>query len=279
MNLARKQRWAFVMGALAVVAVCVMCSPAPAAPVRLDHGNSWVRIDPESPLGHDIWVVDGWNLLRRQWFWYRVDGVGGPTGEASLDTLDPAPFVFVTDTDGDTLSDNLFLRYTSPGQGLTIEVNYNLRGGTAGSRRSDLAETIRIINTATVSQTVHFYQYMDLILSAGYDTVEIPWPNTAVQWFGALRASETVVTPVPSHCEVNAAQVILDALDDSLPTTLNDQTGPITGDVAWAFQWDVTLAPDGSYLISKDKSLVPEPASVGLLGLGLLGLMARRRRT
>lgn len=267
--------------ALGVAAVgLVACAGAAAAPIVLENGNSWARFWTDSQLGNDIWVVDDWNYLRQQWFWYRVDDPAGPSGgEKSLDALDPAPSAYVTDTDGDGIDDNLRLRYTGVDQGLTVEINYNLLGGTPGSGRADLAETIRITNASPVTQTVHFFQYVDFILSAGEDTVAIPWPNTAGQWFGTIHTAETVTTPVPSHYDVGLVPVLLDDLNDALPTTLGDHAGPLVGDVSWAFQWDLEIGPGDSRLISKDKSLVilPEPATLALVGLGVAGLVARRR--
>jgi hypothetical protein len=52
--------------------------------------------------------------------------------------------------------------------------------------------------------------------------------------------------------------------------------------VTWAYEWDFQLAPNGSYVISKDKNLfpfVPEPTSGCLLFIGFgLRVASRRNR-
>ena len=51
--------------------------------------------------------------------------------------------------------------------------------------------------------------------------------------------------------------------------------------MAWAFQWDVQISPEGTFLASKDKHIVPGPATLALLGAGALAALSglRRRRT
>jgi len=275
--------------ALALVTT-VSATQVSASVQRIEHGNSWAWIWPsqgayEEEYGMTIWTVeqhDGTdlNILHRQWFWYRIDRPVGVEGEKPLHALDPDPFVFASDTNGDGTDDNLRVRYDGADDGLTIEVNYNLMGGTPGSGRADMAETIGIINQANVAQTVHFFQYSDFNMSFNEDRTAILWPNTAAVCFSDIRMSETVVTPVPTAHEVGLATDLLDSLNDDLPTTLNGFSGPLWGDTAWAFQWDMTLEAGGSLLISKDKSITPtpEPATLALLAAGAVGLMARRRR-
>ena len=82
----------------------------------------------------------------------------------------------------------------------------------------------------------------------------------------------------PSRYEVALVPAIIDKLNDGDADDLNDVAGPITGDVAWAFQWDISMEPGGSFLISKSKRLVvPEPASLGLLVVGGLIVLKRRK--
>jgi len=248
-------------------------------PVILQHGNAWTRINPGSQAGNDIWVVDGWNLLDKEWFWYRVDTPATAGREFSLDALDSSPTVLASDTNGDGQPEHLYLRYANANQGLSVEVDYSLIGGTLGSGRTDLDEGIRITNLAREARTIHFFTYAQFNMSVNEDTAVVKNANTVDQSFLPWHASEVVVTPAPTLYEVNMVPVTLDSLNDGLPTTLNGNLGPMTGEVAWALEWDFTLPAGGSYLISQDKTLtlVPEPATLALVGLGLAAVFCRRR--
>ncbi len=87
------------------------------------------------------------------------------------------------------------------------------------------------------------------------------------------------MAPSATHGEVGILPGLLTALNDGSPTTLGDIDGPLgPGNLTFAFQWDFTIDPNGSALISKTKLItVPEPTAAALVSLGLVALALRRR--
>lgn len=257
--------------------------PSEATLFTLTDDNSIARFDTASQANAFSWEVDGVNQLNQQAFWYRI----GNAAEQSLDTL-PIAVELATDTNADVngFVDNLFVRYT--GAGFRIEVGYRLDGGSAGSRASHMTEQISITNTNGGGPALdfHFFQYSDFNLAgtAGNDGALFTNANAVRQFDGITSMTETVVTPVPDHREINFFPATRNKLNDGLPTTLNDAPpfglplGP--GDMTWAYQWDFSIAPGSTVQISKGKQLtgIPEPSSVLLAGLAACGLASMRRR-
>ncbi len=242
--------------------------------VILTDDNSTATFDLTTTAGMNDWTVDGVDHMYRQWFWYRV-GATGP--ESSLDTL-TLDFSGTSDTNFDGNDETLFTRHI--GAGLKIEVTYLLNGGTVGSGTADITESIEIFNTGSDPLAIHFFQYCDFHLYGTITdaSVQITGGNTVTQTDALGYVSETVETPAADHYQVAYYPSILSSLNDASPTTLSDFAGPLTnGDLEWGFQWDFTIDPGSSVLISKDKLLVPEPATMGLLALGGLALTRRRR--
>ncbi|MCC6321287.1 MAG: hypothetical protein IT438_07615 [Phycisphaerales bacterium] len=256
--------------------IAALASPSFAAIHVLSDRNSVVRVDDATSAGMHDWVVDGTDHLFQQWFWFRVSG---DTQERQLNSL-PLIGSFATDTNPfhDTRPDTLSLLYAAPG--IEIQPTYTLRGGQTNSNASDVGEQIAIHNTGNQTLNISFFQYCDFDINGtpSGDTGEIVGSmfNTARQSDGVFGMSEVVVTPAPSRYEVNTFPNIVTRLDDGLVTDLANTVGPQSGDLTWAFQWDLVIAPGGTVIISKDKGIIPTPGAAALLALG--GLVGLRRR-
>jgi hypothetical protein len=254
--------------------------------VTLTDSNSTVLIDPASQDGVKSWTVDGVNQLYQQWFWYRVGDSGG---QSSIDAISNP---VVISTPGFT--DRVDITYQNAQ--IKVGLELNLTGGSAGSGASDLSETIKITNVGTQSMPLRFFQYSDFDLDGRYpgDVVNITTDPTTGQAIAARQTgpgksaiSESVVAPFADRWEANMYSYTLDSLNGGLPYNLNNQSNYGPGDATWAFQWDRTLAPGTSLIISKDLNLsavsaVPEPSSLvtgstALLFLGLARFLRRRR--
>jgi PEP-CTERM motif len=263
--------------AAAVIILLAVAASTRAAPFTLTDKNSSATIDPGSQSGMFNWTVNNINQLAQQWFWYRV-GSTGP--ESSINTL-PMLSATASDTNGNGLNDTLFLSYGST-SGLEINVTYSLQGTLAAG--SSIGETINITNNSTSTLDLHFFQYSHFTLGnvAGAETETLLNPNTVRVVGTGNLFSETVVTRAPDHYELALNPTTINKLNDANPTTLSD--GPTTagpGDATWAFQWDQTLNPGDTLTISKDKTLqlVPEPGTLTLVSVGLLGgLVFLRKR-
>lgn len=250
--------------------------------VTLTDHNSVAQIDPYSPSGMFNWSVQGQNQLYQQWFWYRVGDAPG-TMQHSIDTIS-APIVSLYGTR------EMSSLYT--GAGFTLSIDYLLTGGAnvgvGQTANSDIGESIRINNTSATTLVFHFFQYSDFDLGGpSNDTVQLGRNlrgqfNDAIQSDPLAGLTETVTTPGANHGEVDTFANTRTRLNTIANYTLNDNAGPVgPGDVTWALEWDLSIAPGGSALISKDKYLsvvVPEPSIVALGGLGIALLALHRKR-
>lgn len=252
--------------AIAFAAVGVI-GPAAAA-ITLVDGNSLVEIDETSQAGMANWLVDGTDHLFQQWYWIRIN----QSAEFSVDTIS-APTVTQPTPNIATIS------YAN--NVLRVDMTFLLTGGTPGSNTSDVAESIRIVNLSDRAFNLSLFEYDDFDLdgTAGGDRAEaFGSPVTTITQWDSSRVFVGAVPPV-THWEIDSFPSILNRLNDANPDNLLDTGSPFgPGDATFAMQWDTQLAPNGTFIISKDKLIVPEPTTVAALGLGLAALAARRRK-
>jgi hypothetical protein len=261
----------------------IMAAMAAIASNSLADGTQYTLSDRNSSAVFDVnggqlnWTVDGVSQLFAQEFYFRRSTDQNEllmnATNLSLDgilTSDTNPF--------HDDSDDSFSQLYSDDDGLQIETIFTLRGGTANSGRSDLAEQIVIRNNSQSTMSLSFFQFVDFDLGgdADGDFGELVNGNTITQSDDDFFISETVVTPQPTLFQVGDADEMFSMLNDDAIDNL-DGTSSWQGDVAWAFQWEITIGAGQAFIISKDKSIVPTPGSLALIGLAGFAATKRRR--
>lgn len=274
-------KWAIIFFLL--LAIGLLPSTSHAVYLLSDLNSTITINDPSWPGEATNWTVDGVGQMYEQGFWFR-------TGQDELQEKLGNYFDPELSSDPDAGDSTAHLYYSGLRPSLNIDIQYALTGGLPGSGTADLMETIRFINTSATAYTISFFQYSDFDLGGTFWDDRLWFENAhSVQQIdlgGSAQFSETVVTPPADHHEGARFSSTLANLNTVPGYVLNDLPpiggGSIEGDVTWAFQWDFTISPNSTVLISKDKNLrlVPEPGTLLLMGLGILGggaLLWRRR--
>ena len=272
---------------LAVFGMVLVAAYGNAQSVTLANNGSTATVNLGGPgtIGMNNWSVDTGsgmqNQLNQQWFWYSVNG---GTTVSSIDAL--GGLTYSTNAAGSSLS------ATYQNSTLAVVITYNLSGSGLGSGGADLTEAIQVFNVgSTTINSLNFYQFSNFnLLQNNLNTIGIGgWPGayTSISQTtsaGANGIEETIDTPYANYAEAGPAGsgngTVLGDVISGNPLNGTIAYGP--GDVAWAFEWNSSLAAGGEFDITKDKNLsiqiVPEPTSMALIavGLGVGGFVGRR---
>ena len=272
------------IASLTVVALwscAAVAVPPPATYQSLVDDNTTLLVDLTPHASEALmsaWTVDGSLLLHRQDYFYRIGNAGG---EAPLDTFGSLSSYGWFDTNFDGHTNLVYAKYSELNLA-DIELTISLVGGSSDSGVSDVTHQLKITNTGESTLEFHLFQYVDFDLADGGEIITDPnsgRPIKVVQSGGAWTVSE-VVTPDAGHGEIALldAPSIYDRLTDNDPSTLADAYGPVgPGDIEYALQWDLQIPAGGSFILSKDILVTPEPGTLVMGLVGLLGLRLMRR--
>ncbi|NLN75088.1 MAG: DUF11 domain-containing protein [Armatimonadetes bacterium] len=234
----------------ALIAVSLMMAPScsEAASYDMASGNSSASIDPTSNVGMTSWVIDGINQVGSQWWYYRI-------GDSQQQPINQLATPQVTQTAPNMID----ILYSGP----TVDVilRYVLSGGSPGSGNSTMAESVRVRNKTSETIDFHLFEFTDLNLNdtPGDDSAALVNPTTITQWDGGLITTESAstggMTPVPDAWEIGNASYLFNKLNNDSMAVLADATTPLSGDIAFAFQWDLEIAAGRTDILSKSKVL------------------------
>ncbi len=258
--------------------VLAACGSAEAHTRHLNDNNAQVTIGVDDNFGMGQWIVDGVSQMNQQQFWYRNGNSGGEKPISALNLLNE-----------DQPAANL-LNVLYGNSAFTIEINYTLTGGANGSGYATIGEQIKITNLSANPLDFHFFQYVDFDLG-GSDAGDTLYLNQNLQGLfdavyqnkGSFYFADEIISPGADRGQVNeqsAGLVLLHSLNNNSPTTLNNYVGPVTGDAAWAIQWDPVIPVGGYFQIAISKSAylvpIPEPSALAIISLGGMLLAMRR---
>jgi hypothetical protein len=265
-----------------VVALAISQPLSSRADISLTDGTSSVNINPGggvAPVGMNSWAIANQNQLNQQWFWYRVDNVALLDMNQTIDSISSASVNTYDGTRG--------ARVLYANSYVSVLVDYHLTG--VSSLQSQIGESVTVQNVSAIPLTFHFFQYSDFNLggtlngdSGGITQNTFTGKyNVADQTKGAIAFQETVQTPGADAASIHMPASTIAGLLGTTSDLDNSigSTGP--GNVSYAFEWNVTLAPGAQLLIGPSAFLnlnaVPEPSSLALISLGVVGVLARRR--
>jgi len=248
-----------------------LASPASAQIVTLTSGNSSSQIDLGSQAGMFNWLIDGVNVLNQQTFFTRTNpgGTGSPVSSLGVPTVSQPTASSVSAT------------YSSASFNITTV--YSLVGQAPGSGTADITEQIKILNNTASPLVFDFFQFANF---AGNGNVILGqnshgFFNEAFISGGGLVVTEDLDTGISPGANDGAVGDPAAILADITGMPGYTPSGPDSGQGAWALEWERTINPNSSLIISKDLNaagvIAPEPPAWSLVSLGLIALGALKQ--
>lgn len=276
--MSRHAKQIFRVTGLIVAASVIPFAVAHGAAISVASNNSTLTINPTNSAAPFIsdWIVDGYDLYG-----------GSPTGSENV--------LFFLGTNGTVTSVNSLTEknvttgsgtatVTYQGPGFTLAITETLTGGTPGSGKSALSETVIVNNTGTAGLDFN----LDDVVKPNVDPTQKN--ETLVTAAGFTSATVTDSAGTTLEATFNPAPLILATSKDGGATYFDTGPGTVTGDVGFAAGWgNLTGAPtigageSATYQINETLSgvpttstppVVPAPSSAGSVLLMLGGLRA-----
>jgi hypothetical protein len=236
-----------------ITAACVLLGtvltlPADAGWFTLTQGNSSATVDSDSDYGIDNLSNGLADHLYQHWFWYRTS-----TNSAEIPiTTSTMTTLFETQSSSNTID----LGYASTNFNAFIDIT--LHDSPTGPDTVGCTAMITISNTqASLPLEFHLFAYTDFDLN---DSIDDAWvqidSDGAVQAIGGIVSRETL-TPVADSYAVDVYPSLVDSLNDSGPSNLNNTASLGPADNTYAHQWDRVMAAGESFTVKIEMEVAP----------------------
>ncbi len=258
------------IGRALILGLAAVSSGAMAQLVTLSNGGSTASFNVGTSAGNGNFGLNNWRIANgpnnvvQEVFAVTFPGAGVQT----LNELSAPVFSQPT-------ADLLNVQYISGN--VDFQVRYLLTGGAPNS--ADLAEVVTIFNRNNGAVSFKFWEY------------DYFSPGGATGGTGTLLNSSTIkhtnngwnvtvgATPIPDRWMIDTSGNVVNGIVAGNLTNANSPFSNPT-DLAFAYQWNVTINPGETWQMSKNKLLqaVPEPSTmVALASLSALALFRRRK--
>lgn len=210
----------------------------------------------------------GTNHLHGTWWWFRVQG---DTREYAFHNASG------TTGGGNTATTTWAMAGTAGGNPYAFSAALTYTVTDTGEHQGQLVQSLSITNTADQPMTLHLFNYAD------FDVNNSSGNDSAVGGLGGITITDGPWTILYQGIGASAYQVtpyagLLAQLTDASATNFSNTGLPFgPSDITAGFQWTLNLDAGQSATVVMSFAVVPTPASLALLGLGVL-TAARRRR-